>query len=176
MKYQKLKKISIRDHSELSEKWVHDRISDDPSLLGLGDVIVKDKERQQPRAGRLDLLLQEVEGNGRYEVERRRGRGGRRPRWCPRSRARPSGRPSRGRRRAGAPGRSPGHRPRPPPSPWAALPSSALPAAQPTSRSASRIGGGPWSSSVSPVMWSSSRMAFSVWAMLSATLSTWLEM
>lgn len=69
MKYQKLTKISIRDHAELSERWVHDRIAEDPSLLGLGDIIVKDKERLQPRAGRLDLLLQEVEGNRRFEVE-----------------------------------------------------------------------------------------------------------
>jgi len=69
MKYQKLTKVSIRDHAELNERWVHDRISEDPSLLGLGDIIVKDKERLQPRAGRLDLLLEEVEGNRRFEVE-----------------------------------------------------------------------------------------------------------
>lgn len=69
MKYQKLTKVSIRDHAELNECWVHDRIAEDPSLLGLGDIIVKDKERLQPRAGRLDLLLQEVEGNRRFEVE-----------------------------------------------------------------------------------------------------------
>jgi hypothetical protein len=31
--------------------------------------VLKDKERQQPRAGRLDLLLQEAESNRRYEVE-----------------------------------------------------------------------------------------------------------
>jgi len=38
-------------------------------ILGLGDVIVKDKERIQPRAGRLDILLQDAETNLRYEVE-----------------------------------------------------------------------------------------------------------
>jgi hypothetical protein len=32
-------------------------------------VILKDKERIQPRAGRLDLLLQEAESSRRYEVE-----------------------------------------------------------------------------------------------------------
>jgi predicted transport protein len=69
MKYVKHTKLSIRDHPELSESWVQQRIADDPSILGLGDVILKDKERIQPRAGRLDLLLQAVEGNGRYEVE-----------------------------------------------------------------------------------------------------------
>ncbi len=35
----------------------------------MGDLILKDKERIQPRAGRLDLLLQEPETKRRYEVE-----------------------------------------------------------------------------------------------------------
>ena len=34
-------------------------------ILGLGDVVLKDKERIQPRAGRLDLLLQAADGNRR---------------------------------------------------------------------------------------------------------------
>ena len=38
-------------------------------MLGLGDLILKDKERIQPKAGRLDLLLQDPERNRRYEVE-----------------------------------------------------------------------------------------------------------
>jgi hypothetical protein len=38
-------------------------------MLGLGDVVLKDKERIQPRAGRLDLLLQDADGSQRYEVE-----------------------------------------------------------------------------------------------------------
>jgi len=69
MKYEKLTKLSIRSHPELSERWVQERIAEDPSILGFGDVILKDKERLQPGAGRLDLLLQEADGNGRYEVE-----------------------------------------------------------------------------------------------------------
>ena len=69
MRYEKLTKLSIRSHPELSERWVQERIAEDPSILGLGDVILKDKERLQPGAGRLDLLLQEADGNGRYEVE-----------------------------------------------------------------------------------------------------------
>jgi hypothetical protein len=69
MKYERLTKLSLRDHPQLNERWVQDRIAEDPSILGLGDVILKDKERIQPKAGRLDLLLQEVEDNRRYEVE-----------------------------------------------------------------------------------------------------------
>jgi hypothetical protein len=69
MKYEKLTRLSIRSHSELSERWVQERIAEDPSILGLGDVILKDKERIQSGAGRLDLLLQEADDNRRYEVE-----------------------------------------------------------------------------------------------------------
>lgn len=69
LNYEKLTHLSLKSHSTLDEKWVQDRIAEDPTILGLGDVILKDRERNQPRAGRLDLLLQEAEGNRRYEVE-----------------------------------------------------------------------------------------------------------
>lgn len=69
MKYEKLIKLSIRNHPDLNERWVQERIAEDPSILGLGDVILKDKERIQSGAGRLDLLLQEADGNRRFEVE-----------------------------------------------------------------------------------------------------------
>ena len=68
MEFAKFEKISLKNHPDLDEKWVQDRITEDPSILGLGDVILKDRERRQP-AGRLDLLLQEAESNQRYEVE-----------------------------------------------------------------------------------------------------------
>jgi hypothetical protein len=69
MKYEKLTKLSIRSHPELSERWVQERIAEDPSILGLGDLILKDKERTQAGAGRLDLLLQDADSSRRYEVE-----------------------------------------------------------------------------------------------------------
>lgn len=69
MDFTKFETVSIKTHTELDEKWVQARIAEDPSILGLGDVVLKDKERPQPRAGRLDLLLQEAESNRRYEVE-----------------------------------------------------------------------------------------------------------
>lgn len=65
----KPERLSLKDHPLLNEKWVQERIAEDPSLLGLGDVVLKDKERLQPRAGRLDLLLQDAESTRRYEVE-----------------------------------------------------------------------------------------------------------
>ncbi len=69
MKYVKLKTVSLKNHSDLNERWLQNIIVEDPSILGLGDVLVKDKERIHPGAGRLDLLLEDVDGNGRYEVE-----------------------------------------------------------------------------------------------------------
>ena len=42
---------------------------ENPALLGLGDLVVKDQERHQPRAGRLDLLLADLDSETRYEVE-----------------------------------------------------------------------------------------------------------
>jgi hypothetical protein len=65
----KLESISIKRSSTLTEKWVQDQIAEDPSILGLGDLILKDKERIQQNAGRLDLLLQDPETLKRFEVE-----------------------------------------------------------------------------------------------------------
>jgi hypothetical protein len=62
-------KISLRQHQDFNEAWLHDRICDDPSLLGLGDVRVLDRERPISGAGRLDLLLFDDDNNTRYEVE-----------------------------------------------------------------------------------------------------------
>jgi hypothetical protein len=62
-------RISLKLHPTLNEQWVQGLIAADPSILGLGDLVLRDKERVQPRAGRLDLLLQDVEAKRRYEVE-----------------------------------------------------------------------------------------------------------
>jgi hypothetical protein len=67
--YVKPEKFSIQLHPELSENWVQNLIAEDPSILGLGELVLRDKERIHPRAGRLDLLLQDPDTNRRYEVE-----------------------------------------------------------------------------------------------------------
>jgi hypothetical protein len=59
--YVKPERLWLRAHPEYSEKWVQKVIADDPAVLGLGDLILRDQERIQPRAGRLDLLLQDPE-------------------------------------------------------------------------------------------------------------------
>ena len=65
----KLECVSLKRSNTLTEKWVQDQIADDPAILGLGDLILKDKERMQPNAGRLDLLLQDPDTLKRYQVE-----------------------------------------------------------------------------------------------------------
>lgn len=65
----KPEKISLINHSEISEKIIQEIIAEDPSIIGLGDLVLKDKERIQPRAGRLDLLMQDPDSNRRYEIE-----------------------------------------------------------------------------------------------------------
>ena len=63
------KEISLKNHPHLNEAWLQEIIENKPDILGLGDLLVKDKERVQPTGGRLDLLLQDIESLKRYEVE-----------------------------------------------------------------------------------------------------------
>lgn len=65
--------ISLKGHPTLNEKWLQGQLTENPSLLGLGDLQVRDIERRQPGAGRLDLLLYAPETNTRYEVEMQLG-------------------------------------------------------------------------------------------------------
>src|SRR5437016_3062732 len=69
LSYLKPERILLKNHAEFNERWLQDRIAEDPSLLGFGDLILKDRERIHPKAGRLDLLLQDADANRRYEVE-----------------------------------------------------------------------------------------------------------
>ncbi|MDZ4860843.1 MAG: hypothetical protein SGI88_17845 [Candidatus Hydrogenedentes bacterium] len=67
--YVKPQSISLKSHPDVNERWLQQRIIDDTSILGLGDLLVKDVEIRQPRAGRLDLLLIDPESERWYEVE-----------------------------------------------------------------------------------------------------------
>lgn len=51
------------------ERWLQDRIDEEPSILGLGDLSVLRREKSQPSGGRLDFLLYDPDGEVRYEVE-----------------------------------------------------------------------------------------------------------
>lgn len=65
----KPERIPISKLDGINEKSIQQIIADDPSIIGLGELVLKDKERIQPRAGRLDLLMQDPDTNRRYEVE-----------------------------------------------------------------------------------------------------------
>lgn len=69
MEFRKSRPVSLKSHPVYSEKWLQQQIVEDTTLLGLGELEVKDVERRQPRAGRLDLLLSDPETLTRYEVE-----------------------------------------------------------------------------------------------------------
>lgn len=69
LNYTKSELLSLKSHPHFNENWLHERIKEDPTILGLGDLDVRDHERRQPRAGRLDLLLEDVEQKQRFEIE-----------------------------------------------------------------------------------------------------------
>lgn len=69
--YVKHERIWLKDCPEIDEKWIQSIIEEDPSQLKLVDreLVVRDSERIHRGAGRLDILLQEVESKRRYELE-----------------------------------------------------------------------------------------------------------
>ncbi len=60
--------LSIRE-SGLDEYWLQDQIYDNPSILGLGELEVVQRERIQSSGGKLDLLLKNPIDDSMYEVE-----------------------------------------------------------------------------------------------------------
>ena len=46
LEFTKHEKISLLNHPTLNERWLQDRIADDPTILGLGDVRLLDRERE----------------------------------------------------------------------------------------------------------------------------------
>lgn len=67
--YVKHEKISLRKHPQFNEIWLHNRIVDDPTIVGLGELRVLDRERAIQGGGRLDLLLFDEDNSRRYEME-----------------------------------------------------------------------------------------------------------
>jgi hypothetical protein len=69
MELHKSKIVSLKNHPVLTERWLQDEIVKDTSILGLGDLVVRSQERNQPKGGRLDLLLEDPDSGTRYEIE-----------------------------------------------------------------------------------------------------------
>ncbi|PKL42562.1 MAG: hypothetical protein CVV41_13500 [Candidatus Riflebacteria bacterium HGW-Riflebacteria-1] len=57
LNYEKLTYLNLKNCQTIYEVWIQDRIVEDLTILGLVDLILKDRERIQPTACRLDLLL-----------------------------------------------------------------------------------------------------------------------
>ena len=69
MEHRKAKPVRLRELS-LDERWLQDRIEEDPSILGLGDELrLYRRERRQLSGGRIDFVLEDEEEERRYEVE-----------------------------------------------------------------------------------------------------------
>ncbi len=67
-KFVKTNRVSLKNHPSVNETDIQQYIFDDPSVLGLGQLSAKQREKKQDAGGRLDILLADDEG-GRYEVE-----------------------------------------------------------------------------------------------------------
>lgn len=65
----KSEKTSLKNHPEINEKSIQEFIFNDPSVLGLGNLIPIQREKRQPMGGILDILLSDEDGLERYEVE-----------------------------------------------------------------------------------------------------------
>jgi hypothetical protein len=71
--YVKTNATRLRD-AGFDEKWLQDRVNDDPSILGLGELVVITREHNQPTGGRIDFLMYDPEDGIRYEIELMLGR------------------------------------------------------------------------------------------------------
>ena len=74
LEYLKAKKISLKSHPQFNEKWLQIKIAEDPSILGLGDLRLIERERRVSSGGRIDFLLKDDELNRLYEVEAQLGK------------------------------------------------------------------------------------------------------
>ncbi|MBE7705504.1 MAG: hypothetical protein E7Z90_06845 [Cyanobacteria bacterium SIG29] len=64
-----MEKISLKNNPTIKEDLIQDFIFKTPSVLGLGNLTPKQREKIQPAGGRLDILLADDDNDIRYEVE-----------------------------------------------------------------------------------------------------------
>jgi len=67
LQYIKGEIISLKKH--FNEKWLQDKIEEDPSILGLGELDIIQRERKQSSGGRIDFLFLNNEIETMYETE-----------------------------------------------------------------------------------------------------------
>jgi len=66
--YTKAQQVKLKDIGK-DEKWLQDRVQEDPSILRLGDLVVIEREKQQASGGRIDFLMYNPDDSVRYEIE-----------------------------------------------------------------------------------------------------------
>lgn len=66
--YSKIKQIKLKDIGK-DEKWLQEQVEKDPSILGLGDLAIIERERKQISGGKIDFLMYNPEDGVRYEIE-----------------------------------------------------------------------------------------------------------
>lgn len=65
----KAKIVDLKKDTRFDEKWLQDRIFEDPSVLGLGNVRVFDREKKQTTGGKIDFVLVDETQKLRYVTE-----------------------------------------------------------------------------------------------------------
>jgi len=65
----RIETVPLKDIPDIDERWIRNRIEEDPSILGLGELEVRHRERVLPGRGRVDFVLEDRESGRRYVVE-----------------------------------------------------------------------------------------------------------
>ncbi len=65
---QKSKSVRLKEIGK-DEAWLQEEVQKDPSILGIGDLSVIERERRQITGGKIDFLMYDPETLIRYEVE-----------------------------------------------------------------------------------------------------------
>jgi hypothetical protein len=68
MDYCKAERIFLKN-TQFDEKWLQNRIEEDPTILGLGELTIVQRERKQSSGGRIDFLFLDPENAVMYETE-----------------------------------------------------------------------------------------------------------
>ncbi len=67
LSYVKADKISLKN--SFNEKWLQNIIEDDPTIIGLGELSIIERERKQSSGGKIDFLFLNPETQTMYETE-----------------------------------------------------------------------------------------------------------
>jgi hypothetical protein len=61
--------VRLRGDPKFDERWLENQITEQPAMLGLGDIAILHHQLIHKEAGRLDLLADDKENQYRYAIE-----------------------------------------------------------------------------------------------------------